>query len=84
MKRVVLTRFSQEFEDDGSASLLQVQYSTYETGESFNATINLTKEDVNGRDLSLINAVQADKFARTKLRTVLANPGLISEEIVEG
>ena len=75
MKRAVLTKFSQDFGANGVVNQVQVSYSNYEGSESFNATVNLTEEDGVG-DMTRMNVVQADAFARKKLREILAQPGI--------
>lgn len=75
MKRAVLTKFSQDFGANGVVNQVQVSYSNYEGSESFNATVNLTEEDSVG-DMTRMNVVQADAFARKKLREILAQPGI--------
>ena len=86
MKRAVLTKFSQDFGANGVVNQVQVSYSNYEGSESFNATVNLTEEDGVG-DMTRMNVVQADAFARKKLRDILVQPGigeLPEEEGTEG
>ena len=75
MKRAVLTKFSQDFGANGVVNQVQVSYSNYEGSESFNATVNLTEEDSVG-DMTRMNVVQADAFARKKLREILVQPGI--------
>ena len=75
MKRAVLTKFSQDFGANGVVNQVQVSYSNYEGSESFNATVNLTEED-GITDMTRVNVVQADAFARKKLRDMLAQPGI--------
>lgn len=75
MKRAVLTKFSQDFGANGVVNQVQVSYSNYEGSESFNATVNLTEEDGVG-DMTRMNVVQADAFARKKLREILVQPGI--------
>ena len=75
MKRAVLTKFSQDFGANGVVNQVQVSYSNYEGSESFNATVNLTEEDGVG-DMTRMNVVQADAFARKKLRDILVQPGI--------
>ena len=75
MKRAVLTKFTQDFGANGVVSQVQVTYSNYEGSESFNATVNLTEED-GITDMTRVNVVQADAFARKKLRDMLAQPGI--------
>ena len=75
MKRAVLTKFTQDFGSNGVVNQVQVTYSNYEGSESFNATVNLTEED-NVGDMTRMNVVQADAFARKKLREILVQPGI--------
>lgn len=75
MKRAVLTKFTQDFGTNGVVNQVQVTYSNYEGSESFNATVNLTEED-NVGDMTRMNVVQADAFARKKLREILVQPGI--------
>ena len=85
MKRAVLTKFTQDFGTNGVVNQVQVTYSNYEGSESFNATVNLTEED-NVGDMTRMNVVQADAFARKKLREILVQPGIgeLEEEEPEG
>ena len=75
MKRAVLTKFTQDFGSNGVVNQVQVTYSNYEGSESFNATVNLTEADGVG-DMTRMNVVQADAFARKKLRDILLQPGI--------
>ena len=75
MKRAVLTKFTQDFGSNGVVNQVQVTYSNYEGSESFNATVNLTEADGVG-DMTRMNVVQADAFARKKLREILVQPGI--------
>lgn len=75
MKRAVLTKFTQDFDSNGVVSQVQVTYSNYEGTESFNATVRLTESD-GVTDMTRMNVVQADAFARKKLRDMLAQPGI--------
>ena len=75
MKRAVLTKFSQDFGANGVVNQVQVSYSNYEGSESFNATVNLTEAD-GVTDMTRMNVVQADAFARKKLRDILVQPGI--------
>ena len=75
MKRAVLTKFTQDFGANGVVNQVQVTYSNYEGSESFNATVNLTEADGVG-DMTRMNVVQADAFARKKLREILVQPGI--------
>ena len=75
MKRAVLTKFSQDFGANGVVNQVQVSYSNYEGSESFNATVNLTEAD-GVTDMTRMNVVQADAFARKKLREILVQPGI--------
>lgn len=75
MKRAVLTKFTQDFGSNGVVNQVQVTYSNYEGTQSFNATVNLTEAD-GIPDMTRMNVVQADVFARKKLRDMLAQPGI--------
>ena len=75
MKRAVLSKFTQDFGANGVVNQVQVTYSNYEGSESFNATVNLTEEDGVG-DMTRMNVVQADAYARKKLRAMLNEPGI--------
>ena len=75
MKRAVLTKFTQDFGSNGVVNQVQVTYSNYEGSQSFNATVNLTEADGVG-DMTRMNVVQADAFARKKLRDILVQPGI--------
>lgn len=75
MKRAVLTKFTQDFGSNGVVNQVQVTYSNYEGSESFNATVNLTEAD-GIPDMTRMNVVQADAFARKKLRDMLAQPSI--------
>ena len=75
MKRAVLTKFTQDFGSNGVVNQVQVTYSNYEGSESFNATVNLTEADGVG-DMTRMNVVQADAFARKKLREILVQQGI--------
>lgn len=75
MKRAVLTKFTQDFSSNGVVNQVQVTYSNYEGSQSFNATINLTEAD-GVTDMTRMNVVQADAFARKKLRDLLVEPGI--------
>lgn len=75
MKRAVLTKFTQDFGSNGVVNQVQVTYSNYEGTQSFNATVNLTEAD-GIPDMTRMNVVQADAFARKKLRDMLAQPGI--------
>ena len=75
MKRAVLTKFTQDFGTNGVVNQVQVTYSNYEGTQSFNATVNLTEADGVG-DMTRMNVVQADAFARKKLRDMLVQPGI--------
>lgn len=84
MKRAVLTKFTQDFGSNGVVNQVQVTYSNYEGTQSFNATVNLTEAD-GIEDMTRMNVVQADAFARKKLRDLLLQPGigeLVEEEPV--
>ena len=85
MKRAVLTKFTQDFSSNGVVNQVQVTYSNYEGSESFNATVNLTEAD-GIPDMTRMNVVQADGFARKKLRQMLVQPGIgeLEEEEDEG
>lgn len=75
MRRAVLTKFTQDFGSNGVVNQVQVTYSNYEGTQSFNATVNLTEADGVG-DMTRMNVVQADAYARKKLRDMLAQPGI--------
>lgn len=75
MKRAVLTKFTQDFGANGVVNQVQVTYSNYEGSQSFNATVNLTEAD-GVTDMTRMNVVQADAFARKKLREILVQPGI--------
>lgn len=75
MKRAVLTKFTQDFGANGMVSQVQVTYSNYEGTQSFSATVNLTEAD-GITDMTRMNVVQADAFARKKLRDMLLQPGI--------
>lgn len=75
MKRAVLTKFTQDFSSNGVVNQVQVTYSNYEGTQSFNATVNLTEADGVG-DMTRMNVVQADAYARKKLREMLNEPGI--------
>lgn len=75
MKRAVLTKFTQDFNSNGVVNQVQVTYSNYEGTESFNATVSLTEED-GVSDMTRMNVIQADTFARRKLRNMLVEPGI--------
>lgn len=75
MKRAVLTKFTQDFGTNGVVNQVQVTYSNYEGSQSFNATVNLTEAD-GIPDMTRMNVVQADTFARKKLRDILLQPGI--------
>lgn len=75
MKRAVLTKFTQDFGSNGVVNQVQVTYSNYEGSQSFNATVNLTEAD-GIPDMTRMNVVQADTFARKKLRNMLVQPGI--------
>lgn len=75
MKRAVLSKFTQDFGANGVVNQVQVTYSNYEGSQSFNATVNLTEAD-GIPDMTRMNVVQADGFARKKLRDILAQPGI--------
>lgn len=79
MENVILTKFVQEFNENGEQVSVQVIYSTYANGESFNATVNLTEAD-GIADMHRLNALQADSYARKKLREMLAKPGIVQTE----
>lgn len=83
MKRAVLTKFTQDFGSNGVVNQVQVTYSNYEGSQSFNATVNLTEADGVG-DMTRMNVVQADAFARKKLRDLLLQPGIGELEPEEG
>lgn len=80
MKRAVLTKFTQDFSTNGVVNQVQVSYSNYEGTQSFNATVNLTEAD-GIEDMTRMNVIQADAFARKKLRDMLVEPGI--GELVE-
>lgn len=82
MKRAVLTKFTQDFGSNGVVNQIQLTYSNYEGSQSFNATVRLTEEDGVG-DMTRMNVIQADAYARKKLRDMLAQPGIgeLSEEL---
>lgn len=82
MKRAVLTKFTQDFDSNGVVSQVQVTYSSYEGSESFNATVRLTEAD-GVTDMTRMNVVQADAFARKKLRDILLQPGIGELEVEE-
>lgn len=83
MKRAVLTKFTQDFGTNGVVNQVQVTYSNYEGTQSFNATVNLTEADGVG-DMTRMNVVQADAFARKKLREMLLQTGIGELEPEEG
>ena len=83
MKRAVLTKFTQDFGSNGVVNQVQVTYSNYEGTQSFNATVNLTEAD-GVTDMTRMNVVQADAFARKKLREMLVQPGIGELEPEEG
>lgn len=83
MKRAVLTKFTQDFGSNGVVNQVQVTYSNYEGSQSFNATVNLTEAD-GVTDMTRMNVVQADAFARKKLRDMLVQPGIGELEVEEG
>lgn len=85
MERAILTKFAQELSADGQVTNVQVTYSNYENGQSFNAIINLSEPD-GITDMTRLNVVQADSYARKKLRDILAKPGIVQtdgEDVVE-